>query len=160
HIVTDAASSDRAAIVSGPEGGPMSILYAATYPERTSALALINSSAALLRGDDYPWGLPPTAAKRYVDEWLRSYTNEESASLMIGSLTSDEDDMRQMQRLARFAQSPGRAIRFARANLELDVRDVLPSVRVPTLVIHRRDNRHRRVGHGRYLAEHIVGAKY
>jgi class 3 adenylate cyclase len=160
RVVTEATASERAALVAGPEGAPMAILYAATYPERTSALVLINASATKLRHDDYPWGMPPSAAQKYVDEWQKSYWDDESAAAMVGSITANEQDLQHLLRLARFAHAPGRAKKLARVSLDLDVRNVLPSVRVPTLVIHRTENLNVRIGHGRYLAEQIANAKY
>jgi class 3 adenylate cyclase len=160
HVVMNAAGSERAALVAAPEGGAMAILYAATYPERTSALVLINVAATLTRHDDYPWGMPPSAAETYVREWQKSYWDHESAALMVASITTDAQDLEHMLRMARFAMSPGRTGRFARVNLDLDVRHVLASVRVPTLIMHRTENRHSRIGHGRYLAKHMAGAKY
>jgi class 3 adenylate cyclase len=160
HVVMDAAGSERAALVGAPEGGPMAILHAATYPERTSALVLINTAATMIRSDDYPWGLPPDAAEKHVNEWQKAYWDDQSTELMIGSLTSDEDDRERVGRMARYAMSPGRSKRFARVVMDTDVRDVLSAVRVPTLVLHRAANRYRRVGHGRYLAQAIPDARY
>jgi class 3 adenylate cyclase len=160
HVVTDAAGSERAALLGAGEGGPMSVLFAATYPERTSALVLVDSQACIARHDDYPWGMPEAVQQRVAEGISRSYWDADSAATFIGSLTSDARDQAQLARLFRYSTSPGMARRLMLASTKVDVRDVLPSVRVPTLVLHRTHDRMRRVECGRHLAREIVGAKY
>lgn len=159
-VVMDAAGSDRAALLVAGEAGPLGILWAATYPERTSALVLVNTSACMKRLADYPWGIPDDTLLRLIDQIQRSYQDAEAAEYVLGPITSDKKDMDQLRRLFRHATSPGMVRRLASVSFRHDVREVLPTVRVPTLVLHRSGNLFRRVGNGRYLAEHIVGARY
>jgi class 3 adenylate cyclase len=160
RAVMDDAGSERAALLASPEGGPMAILYAATYPERTSALMLSNTSAAMARHPDYPWGLPEHVGETFIDNFARSFWDPEAATIVGAYFTSNEQDREQLRRLFRYAISPGVARRLARITLETDVRHVLPTVRVPTLVLHSSGNALRRIDHGRYLAEEIAGARF
>ncbi|HUR51323.1 MAG TPA: alpha/beta hydrolase, partial [Mycobacteriales bacterium] len=160
RVVMDAAGSERAALMGVGDGGPMALLFAATYPERTSALALLGTQASMARRPDYPWGMPPHVQQRLIEGISRSFWDEESAATFIGSLTSDARDEVQLARLFRYSTSPGMAGRLMRASMKVDVRNVLPSVRVPTLVVHRTQDRMRRVECGRHLAAEIAGAKY
>ncbi|MGH9274958.1 MAG: alpha/beta fold hydrolase, partial [Acidimicrobiales bacterium] len=146
RIVMDAAGSERAAILGSGEGGPMSILFAATYPERTSALVLTNTSASLAQRPGYEWGMPPSVQEAVIAGIQASYWDKHSAAQFVGSITSSEQDQFELARLFRYATSPGMVRRLMRASIDVDVRDVLPAVRVPTLVTHRRDDRMRRVG--------------
>jgi class 3 adenylate cyclase/pimeloyl-ACP methyl ester carboxylesterase len=159
-VVMDAAGSERAALIGAGEGGPMTMLFAATHPTRTSALVLVNTQACIVQMDDYQDGMPRETVKRLGDMIQRSYWDAESAASILGPITSDVQDVEQLRRLFRYATSPGMVRRLVRTSFEQDVRDVLSAVRVPTLVLHRSENPFRRVAHGRYLAEHISGAKY
>jgi class 3 adenylate cyclase len=160
RVVMDAAGSDRAALLGAGEGGPMTILYAATYPERTTALTLVNTSAAMTRGPDAPWGMPEDVKEKVSNGVQRSYWDDDSAEYVLGPVVSDSREVAQLRRLFRYATSPGLAHRLIRASLNHDVRHVLPIIGVPTLVVHRAENRMRRVAGGRDLAEKIPGAKY
>jgi class 3 adenylate cyclase len=160
HVVLDAAGSDRAVLLAAGEGGPMGILFAATYPERTSALVLVSTAASMSQRPGYPWGMPPIVQEKVIVGVQRSYWDRASAEKFIGSITSDEHDQQELERLFRYATSPGVVPRLMRASMDVDVRDVLPSVQTPTLVLHRAQDRMRHVGCGRHLAEEIPGAKY
>jgi class 3 adenylate cyclase/pimeloyl-ACP methyl ester carboxylesterase len=160
RAVQDATDSGRAAILSSSEGCLMSIVYAATYPERTRALVLVNAAATLVRTSDYPWGMPESARQKAIDTMTHVFWDDDAVSSMFGSMTSDPDEQQQLFRLFRHAMRPAVAGRLMRSTVETDVRHVLPSVRVPTLVIHREDGVFRRVGHGQYLAENIAGARF
>jgi class 3 adenylate cyclase len=160
RVVMDAAGSDRAALLGAGEGGPMTVLYAATYPERTSALIIASSSASMARHVDYPWGMPEPVQKQVTDGVQRSYWDRDAAARFIGPLTSDAQDQLQIERIFRYATSPGKVRRLFETSFEVDVRSILPAVRVPTLVTHRVGDRFRRVECGRHFAEVIEGAKY
>jgi class 3 adenylate cyclase len=159
RAVLDAVGSDRAALIGTWEGGPMSILFAATYPERTSALVLWATPVAFHNSDEYPWGLPrPSEGMLHAIEtaWGQGVLR----SVLAPSLEGDARFARWYGRLERLSASPGAAIALARMNREIDVRRVLPTIRVPTLVMHRRDDRAHPVEASRYLAERIPGARY
>lgn len=158
RAVMDAAGSERATVAGISEGGPMSILFAATYPERTQALILYGSVA-------YP---APLSSPAEFDVWAEhvrtSFGSEGEArellNLLAPSLGGDPRWIRFLARYERVAASPGAIIQLERMNSLIDVRDVLATIDVPTLVLHRKGDRGTHVEHGRYLAEHIRGAKY
>lgn len=155
RAVMDAAGSERAAVVGAAEGGPLCALFAASHPDRTAALVLFNTTARFLRDDDYPIGLPRELVFGTIeanrDRWGRP-----------GS--ADGSDMnnrlkRWLPIFHRMSASPGAATAILRMNYEVDVRGAIGSIRTPTLVIHRTGNPLLRADHGRYLAEHIPGAR-
>ena len=160
RAVMDAAGSERAVLLGVSEGGPMCSLFAATYPEKTDALIMIGSYARRLRDVDYPWG--PTRSerdafcRRLLDEWGGPVGIEERAPSMAG----DEAFRTWWASYLRMGASPGAAVALTEMNAEIDIRNVLPSVRVPSLVLHRSGDRCLLVEEGRYLAAHIAGAEF
>lgn len=158
--VMNASGSDRATVVGMSEGGTAAMLYAATYPERVSALVLFNSYARFLRGPDYPCGLPPDMAEHYLDSVRRNWATRAMIEFSASSMVANERWCRWFMRAERLGGSPATIAGFFRAVLDTNVHRVLSSIQAPTLVIHRRGNRHARVEHGRYLAEHIPTAVY
>jgi class 3 adenylate cyclase len=157
----DAVGFDRAAIFAPSDAGSMAILFAATHPERTTALILYGTFAAGVNEAAYPWGGTPAeweaAAGRWQERWGRVvFALERFAPSKAG----DERYVEWFGRLERLSASPGAAAMLARMNGQIDVRHVLPSVTVPTLVIHRRDELVVDVDEGRYIAEWIPDAKY
>jgi class 3 adenylate cyclase/pimeloyl-ACP methyl ester carboxylesterase len=160
RVVLDAAGSRQAALVGDAEGGPMAMLFAATYPERTRALVLVNTFARMLRAEDYQIGMPPSAAERLLQLWEQTWGK---ADLLLGAAPSAANDpqlQRWVARYMRLSAAPLASTRMYGWILQLDVRSVLPSVRAPTLVLHRAGNQHYRAPMGRYVAEHIPGARY
>jgi class 3 adenylate cyclase len=138
----------------------MSILFAATHPQRTSALILYGSFARMARSPDYPCGLSP---RRY--EWwlafLQAHWGDGSTLETVApSLAGDEGWRRWWARGERLGYSRAAALALFRAAWETDTIDILPTVQVPTLVLHRTGDLWAPVGHGRFLAEHIPGARY
>ena len=158
--VMDAAHVERAALLGSAEGGPMAMLFAATYPERTSALILVDTSARMLRDADYPWGLPADRVPRVLERLKDTWGTGRTVEFLAPSAAHDERFRRWLARYERLAIAPQAHILMYASHFEWDLRGVLPSIRVPTLVLHRSGNRHIRVGHARYLAEHIPRAKY
>jgi pimeloyl-ACP methyl ester carboxylesterase/DNA-binding winged helix-turn-helix (wHTH) protein len=156
--VMDAARSERATLFGYSEGGPMSILYAASYPERTRGLILYSSYARRLWAPDYPWGYRAEERARYADELERDWVWEADMRHMCPN--ADEELARWWGERCRAATSPGAARALIEMNSLVDVRDVLSAVQVPTLVLHRRHDIDARVEEGRYLAEHIPGAQF
>lgn len=158
RAVMDAAGSERAVLLGVSEGGPLCTLFAATYPEKTEALVTIGSYARRMWAPDYPWG--PTREERdqfcrqIIEEWGGPVGIEERAP----SLAADPAFRDWWASYLRMGASPGAAVALTRMNAEIDVRDVLPSVRVPTLVIHRTGDHLLKVEEGRYLAARIPGA--
>ncbi len=156
----DAAGSKRAALLGSNEGGPMAMLFAATYPERVSALILYDAFARLLRDIDYPWGFPPDLVSQFLQQIEEGWGTARNMDLLAPSVAHDERFRRLFARYNRLANGPRAATTMFAMSWRADLRAVLPSIQVPTLVLHRAGDRYIRVGHGRYLAEHIPGAKY
>jgi class 3 adenylate cyclase len=159
--VMDAAHVERAALVGDTEGGPMAMMFAASRPDRVSALVLVNTFARWRRDDDYPIGMPRETAEKLVDRYEQHYgvTNEIFA-LTAPTMAHDPRMARWFTRYQRLGMARGAATTMYRWVTELDVRSVLPSIRVPTLVLQRAGALHHRAAFGRYVAEHIPGAKY
>lgn len=160
HAVMDAVGSERAVLVGVSEGGPMCAMFAATYPERTSGVVMFGTYAKRIRDDDYPWA--PTIEQRnaFFDvvkrDWGKPVGLEERAPSMAG----DPEFREWWAEYLRMGASPGAAVALTKMNAEIDVRDVLPLVRVPTMVMHRRDDLCLKVDEGRYVADRIPGAKF
>lgn len=138
----------------------MCSLFAATYPEKTIALVMIGSYARRLRGEGYPWG--PTEAEReeFFEEIRRHWGGPVGLDERAPSMMNDQRFRDWWAAYLRHGASPGAALALTRMNTEIDIRHVLPSVRVPTLVIHRAGDLCLKVEEGRYLADHIPGAKF
>jgi pimeloyl-ACP methyl ester carboxylesterase len=160
RAVMDAAGSERAALFGISEGGPMCSLFAATYPERTDALVLYGTMAKGMRGADYPWGVDDDQATRFLEGIERGWGKGMTPKLFAPSIADDERQVRTWGKFERMAVSPGGARDLFKILLETDVRPVLPTIQVPTLVMHRTGDRATPVGGGRYIGEQIPGAKY
>ena len=158
RAVLDAVDCRQAAVFGFSEGGLMSILFAATYPERITALALYGVFAKRIKSEDYPWAPAPEDRKREIEDLERNW----SERMDLDKLAPSEDDAFK-NRLATYfrrSASPGAAVALMRMNTQIDVRDVLPSIQAPTLVLHRTDDLDANVAEGRWVAEHIPGAKF
>ena len=158
--VMDAADSPQAAIFGHGDGGRLALLFAATHPDRTSALILADAYARRLQAADYPCGVPEDVAPKLVEAILSAWGTGEAARVGAPSLAGDESFIVWRGRYERLAMSPGQFKPVYPQTYSFDCRWVLPSLRVPTLVLHRAGNRYVVVGNGRYLAEHIEGARF
>jgi len=158
--VMAAAGSERAALLGVGDTGAAAMLFAATYPERVSALVLLNAFARFTQGPDYPCGLPAEMSERYIDAVRATWGTAAQVETNAPSMVSNERWCRWFLRAQRLGGSPATAARFFRATADTTVHHVLASIQAPTLVLHRRGNRVARVDHGHYLAEHIPGAVY
>jgi class 3 adenylate cyclase len=160
RAVMDAAGSERAALLGFSEGGPMSIVFAATYPHRTSALILYGAFARRAWASDNLWG----RTDEQLAARLKSFEEKWGQGALIGffapSLAEDQELRRWVGRLERSSASPAAAQTLVRMDYGIDVRHVLPTIGVPTLVLHRTGDLPVNVEHGRYMARHIRGAKY
>jgi class 3 adenylate cyclase/pimeloyl-ACP methyl ester carboxylesterase len=159
RAVMEAVSSRRVALVCSGGGGFMGITFAATHPDVVSSLVLLNGMARLSRADDYPWGTSPEFEDRVRRETESGWGRGAFLEIVAPSMVSNEGFRAWWGRYQRVGSSLGTQLAQRAMLLELDVRHVLGSIRVPTLVIHRAGNRLVVVEHGRYLAEHIPGAK-
>ncbi|WP_353828867.1 adenylate/guanylate cyclase domain-containing protein [Agromyces sp. SYSU T0242] len=159
RAVLDAVESTSATLLGDAEGGPMAMMLAASHPHRTDSLVLVNTFARMLRAPDYPIGLPETSVERLLEGWRRAWGTGEVLGLSAPSAVDDPQLQRWIGRYMRLSASPAAATRMYRWVLQLDVRSVLPSIQAPTLVLHRSGNLHYRIAMGRYLADHIPGAR-
>jgi pimeloyl-ACP methyl ester carboxylesterase len=160
RAVMEAAGSERAVLMGVSEGGPLCSLFAATYPDRTEALVMIGSYARRLQDEHYPWGPTYDWHQRFcqtiIDEWGGPVGLAERAP----SKVADPAFREWWASYLRMGASPGAAVALTRMNAEIDIRQVLPSIRVPTLVLHRTGDRCLKVEEGRYLASRIPGARF
>ena len=157
----DEVGSKKAAIMGLSETGPVALLFAATYPERTRAVVACGTFAGEGEtGPTYPWA-PTPDDRAWLDDlernWGRGRLFMEG---FAGSRVGDKHYEEWFAKLERLSVSPGAAVALARQVLQIDVRDILPAIRVPTLVLHRRDDRAVPIAEGRYVAEHVPGAKF
>jgi len=162
RAVMDAEGIERAALGGISEGGPMVMMFAALHPERVSHLILCSTTASFRGGDDYPHYPPPEMVEAFVEEWTAKWGTPETLTVPVftPSKVGDEQFLRWANRYERASTTPGGLRAMMRLNLEIDIRPILPLIRVPTLVLHRRGDRVIPVVNGRWLAEQIGGARY
>jgi pimeloyl-ACP methyl ester carboxylesterase len=160
HAVMNAAKSERAALFGISEGGPMCALFAATYPERTSALIMSGCYAKWIRDDDYPWAPTRDEHEAAFAAYERNWGTPIGFKTVAPSVANDESSRNWWARNLRLGASPADGIALYRMNIEIDIRSVLPMIQVPTLVLHRMGDRLINVGNGRYVASRIPGARY
>ncbi|HEY0763408.1 MAG TPA: alpha/beta fold hydrolase [Pyrinomonadaceae bacterium] len=160
RAVMDAVGSERAALCGVSEGGPMCSLFAATYPEKTLALVMIGTYAKRIRDAEYPWG--PTAEQReqFFEVMRKQWGGPVGIDERAPSVAHDPQFRDWWATYLRMGASPGAAVALTQMNAEIDVRNVLPSIRVPSLVIHRTDDQCLKVEEGRFVAQRIPGAKF
>src|SRR3989440_2243714 len=157
--VLDAAESEQATLVASSEAALPLMLFAATNPDRTTGLVLINAFARFLRTPETPFGMPPESAERYV-ELYRSISGRGPLVDYLAPTRSGEPAFRRWStRCQRLGAGPGSAAAIYALFMRTDLSGVLPSIRVPTLVLHREGDQHVRHGHGKFLADRIPGAK-
>jgi pimeloyl-ACP methyl ester carboxylesterase len=159
RAVMDAVGSERAALMGVSEGGPMCGLFAATYPEKAEALVMIGTYAKRVRSDDYPWGTTREEREAFGDEIVRGWGGPVGIEARAPGRATDPEFRRWWASYLRMGASPGAALGLTRMNAEIDVRHVLPTVRVPTLVLHRTHDRCLQVEEGRYVASLVPGAR-
>ena len=156
----DAAGAERAALFGISEGGPMSMLLAATHPERVSALVLYGTFARGMAAPDYPWRYTPGQTERALEIIESRWGTGTIATHLAPSIAGDPNLVEVWGRFERLSVSPGQARTLFRLVLDIDVRHVLPAIHTPTLMIQRTGDRTTTVPNGRYIAEHIAGARY
>jgi pimeloyl-ACP methyl ester carboxylesterase len=161
RAVMDAAGSRRAAFYGLSEGAAMSILFAATYPERVAALVVRSCSPRTMWAPDFPWGRSAEAYEHEMEQALRVYANRAEAHDVVRGLgMRTEDELEAYIDLLRYGASPGMLEALYRMNREIDVRDVLPTVRVPALVMHGTEDQIVPVEVGRYTAQRLRAARF
>jgi pimeloyl-ACP methyl ester carboxylesterase/DNA-binding winged helix-turn-helix (wHTH) protein len=160
HAVMNAVGSDRAVLIGVSEGGPMCALFAATYPEKTTALVMIGTYAKRIKDEDYPWGVSAEDREAFFETMYRDWGKPVGIEERAPSLAGNEDFRNWWATYLRMGASPGAAVALTKMNAEIDVRNVLPTVRVPTLVIHRSGDLCLKVEEGRFVAEQIPASKF
>jgi DNA-binding CsgD family transcriptional regulator/pimeloyl-ACP methyl ester carboxylesterase len=156
----DAAGSACAAMLGISEGGTLSLLFAEAHPDRTQAVLLYGSWARRLAGPDYPIGPTAEELEVVIGGMERAWATGEWWDGGKSSAFDDERHRRWWARYLRMAASPAMAQNVIRMNMRLDIREHLPRIAAPTLILHRAGDTWIDVGHARYLAQHIPGAKY
>ncbi len=159
RAVMDAAGSERASVLAISEGGPLAMMLAASHPERVEALVLYGSFARWSKADDYPWAPTQEQHERERERMRANWGDALNIEHFAPSLADDPTIRSFWGRYQRQSASPTAAVRLSRMATEIDVRDLLPSVRVPTLIIQRENDRVIRMGCARYLADHIEGSR-
>jgi pimeloyl-ACP methyl ester carboxylesterase len=160
RAVIEAAGFERPAVFGVSEGGPMSALYGATYPGEIAALVLFGTFARMVATDDFPHGISDEQLDRWGAVVRRDWGGPVALDIWAPSRVGDREFERWWARLLRQGTSPAGAIALLDLYREMDVRAILPAIDVPTLVLHRKDDRMISVAQGRYLAETIPGARY
>jgi pimeloyl-ACP methyl ester carboxylesterase/class 3 adenylate cyclase len=164
RVVMDAVGSKRAALLGVSEGGPMTLLFAATYPERTAAAILYGTGASFVRSAEYPWAPSPEEWREVIEqtsdgfgekEWL-----DETLEGFSPSIAHDEEVKRWWRRWVVTSSSPGALQALRRMNMNIDVRHVLSSISAPTLALHPVDDEVMEIEGGRFIAEHVPGAEF
>jgi pimeloyl-ACP methyl ester carboxylesterase len=156
----DASGSQSAAIVAWIDGGMLALHFTAAFPDRVRALVLMNVAARYSAAPDYPQGAAPEAIDQYLEFTRRHYGTERWAKANSPSLAGDERNRRWFAKLLRAMASPKESAEGFLSQQKLDVRPILPNIRVPTLVMARGGNRWVSVAQSRHVAEQIQGAQY
>jgi pimeloyl-ACP methyl ester carboxylesterase len=158
RAVMAAAGSERAVLMGVSEGGPLCTLFSATYPEKTEALIMVGSYARRFSAPDYPWGQTQDDADTFCRVIRDGWGGPVGLESRAPSVADDPDFRAWWSTYLRMGASPGAALALTQMNGQIDVRDVLPTVRVPTLILHRRGDRCLPVEGSRYMASRIPGA--
>jgi class 3 adenylate cyclase len=159
RAVMDAVGLERASLFGFSEGGSLAMLFAATYPQRTASLVLWGSHASMVRRPGYPWGMTAEQIEEAAQAYGERWGTGAGLAAFVPSRRDDPATRRWWARFQRMSASPGAAVALLRMNAEIDVRGVLSAISAPTLILHRRNEVISVVDHGRYLAEHIPGAR-
>jgi pimeloyl-ACP methyl ester carboxylesterase len=160
RAVMDAAGSKCAVLMGYSEGGPMCALFAATWPERTLGLVLYGTYMKRVRSIDYPWAPTREERLRAIAEVDLGWDQATDVAYYAPSLAGEPEFANWLMSYWRRSASPRAAAEILRMNTDIDMCHVLPLIRVPTLVMHRTHDRDSRVDEGRYIAQHIPGAKF
>jgi class 3 adenylate cyclase len=159
RAVMDAVGSERAALMGHSEGGNMCVLFAATYPERTIALVTFGIYVKRIPSPDYPWAPTPEAREKWLRQLEEEWGGVVDLDVLAPGLVDDPAFRRWWSMYLRLSASPSAAVALGRMNTQIDVTPILPSVRVPTLVMHRTGDRDIRIEEARYIAQHVPGAR-
>jgi pimeloyl-ACP methyl ester carboxylesterase/DNA-binding CsgD family transcriptional regulator len=160
RAVLDAVGSKKAALLGISEGGVMSALFAATYPDRTEGVIIDGSYPSALRRPGYPWGIPEEEMERRLVERRENWGRVISMDKYCPTQVDNPEVARWWATFTQMSASPGDAVELLRMNTLIDIRGILPTIKVPTLIIHATGDRVAPIEAGRYFAEHIPNAKF
>ena len=160
RTVMDAVQSKRAALVGYSEGGPMCSMFAATHPDRTLSLVMIGSFARRIKTSDYPFGITPEQYAFFLDQIEKKWGDGVGLESRAPSLANDALFRNWWARFLRLSASPATAVALTKMNSEIDVRNILSAIRVPTLILHAENDAVVNVEEGRYIAKNIKGAQF
>src|SRR5438477_6336826 len=160
RAVMQAVGSKRAVVFGMSEGGNMAMLFAATYPERTIALITFGVFAKRIYDAEYPWAPTPEARQKFYDAIEHEWGGPLGVEDLAPSIANDQRFRNWWASYQRRSASPRAALTLAKLNTSIDVRHVLRAIRVPTLILHRREDRDSNIEEGRYIASHIPEAKF
>lgn len=158
--VLEAAGSDRAALYSWSEGGPMSLIFASRFPERTAALILSGTTAKFPATDDYPEGIDPDLLERFTEVCEEDWGTGVFFDFFAPSLAENQRTREWWAKYQRYSSTPGSVAASLRMHLGVDARPLLPNITSPTLVLHHEHDLVVPSSSGKYLADHIPGAKF
>lgn len=159
RAVLDAVGSERAAIFGTSEGGNMSIVFAATFPHRVTALITYSVFAKRVWSPDYPWAPTPEQRNQWLESLQRGWGGDADMDVLVPSVADDAPTRAWFARMSRHSVSPSAALALGRMNTEIDIRAVLPTVRVPTLMFHPVDDHDVNIEEGRWMAARIPDAR-
>ncbi len=160
RAVMDAADSERAALVGLSEGGPLTLLFAATYPERATALVTWDTFARLLVAPDYEIGVDPVVVKAFNQLVSEKWGTGQALRYFAANMSEDDATSNLLARVERAASTPGGVLDILNHNAAMDVRAALPAISAPTLVVHRSGDPLLPPALGRYIADSVAGARY
>ena len=159
RAVMDAAGSGQAALFGTSEGGPMCMLFSATHPDRTSALVMAGSYPRRTRAPDYPWGPTDKESREWITQMQREWGGPFGLEARAPSMVTDQRFRQWWARFLRMSASPAAVTALTMMNSEIDVRHILPMIRVPTLILHSMDDQAIPFEAGQYMAERIPEAR-
>lgn len=159
RAVLDAIGSERAAIFGASEGGNMSIVFAATYPQRTTALVTYSVFAKRIWSPDYPWAPTPEERVAWLEGLQERWGGDADLRQLVPSVADDQPTREWFSRMSRHSVSLSAAVALGRMNTQIDIRAVLPTVRVPTLMFHPVDDHDVNIEEGRWMAARIPNAR-
>lgn len=160
RAVMDAAGSSKAAVMGISEGGPMCALFATTFPERTSALIMYGSYAKRVWDPEYPWAPTPEQRQRFLDAIGQGWGGVVDLDTLAPSMRNDERFRNWWATYLRRSASPGDGLALAKMNTQVDIRNVLPFIHVPSLILHRKGDLDVSIEESRYTANRIPGARF
>jgi pimeloyl-ACP methyl ester carboxylesterase len=159
RAVMDTVGSERAALLGTSEGGPMCALFSATYPLRTSALIMHGSYPRRTRAADYPWGPTDEESESWIDQMQRNWGGPVGLDERAPSVAGDKQFRQWWARYLRMSASPAAVRALVTMNAEIDIRHILPAIRVPTLILHSVHDGAIEIGGSLYMAARIPGAR-